>query len=504
MLWSGDYSQCQGCHEVYPYATDVCPCCHGRCQTYVSAESGKFGGNRRFELIGEQRHVLTLPPRGAVLIKGGAGSGKTLVSVKRAEYLTRNYSDMFQRSRVAIFTYNKELVLEIQNLVSDKTIGVYNIDSWVYRLLAGSGVRLGMIKDSDLRECRSAAVANAFSGIRDRAIAKKSDDFYAAEICWLKGRRISTLDVYRKTKRTGRGTEDRVTAVDREYLWRMFEEYNRLLSARGIRDWEDRVLDALKIVERNDYRPPYTHIVIDEAQDFTFAKIALIRRLISPQTESLTIVADSAQQIYQSGFSWSDLGIRVVGQGRSVEFKRNYRNTRQISEAAYSLMAHEKDCADFTRMENAHQEGAKPLIVTGRASRCEELLVDMLRAVPRNEDAVVALPSHKMIFQMETLLGNAGISVTKSASERGVAGSVRLSTYHALKGLQFANVFLWSATDQYFPTKGVEPEEVSKARKLLYVAMTRATRSLSIFAGERPSNLIAEIDSSAVEFKRMS
>ena len=44
---------------------------------------------------------------GPQLIIAGAGSGKTLVAVKRAEYLTKNYSDMFQRANVAIFAYNK-------------------------------------------------------------------------------------------------------------------------------------------------------------------------------------------------------------------------------------------------------------------------------------------------------------------------------------------------------------------------------------------------------------
>lgn len=502
MTWSGDYSQCVGCQEVYPYATDKCPCCRSECRTYVTAESNGFDSRRRFELIGEQKQVLTLPPRGAVLIKGGAGSGKTLVSVKRAEYLTKNYSDLFQRSKTAIFTYNKELAFEIQNLVSDKTIGVYNIDSWVYRFLSANGLRPAMFKAADLRECRVAAAQSAFASVRERAIAKKTDDFYAAEIAWLKGRRISSLDVYKKTKRTGRGTEDRVTAVDRECLWQMFVEYNGGLAKRGIRDWEDRVLDALQIVEQEGFRPPFTHVVVDEAQDFTFAKIALIRRLVSSSTESITIVADSAQQIYQSGFSWADLGIRVVG--RSVEFRRNYRNTRQISEAAYSLMSHDADDSDYTKMECAQKEGDRPLVVRGSELESGKALVEMIRRLPKEEDSVVAVPTHQMIFNLESMLVNSGIKVLKSVSEKCEACCVRLSTYHALKGLQFDHVFLWAASERNFPTIAREPDEVSKSRKLLYVAMTRATRRLVIFTSCMPSKLIEEIEPSLLEFKALT
>lgn len=502
MTWTGDYSQCHNCKEVYPFAITECPCCHSSCSTYIVQASNGFPGSRRFELLGEQKQVLTLPPKGAVLIKGGAGSGKTLVAVKRAEYLTSNYSDMFQRANVAIFAYNKELVREIENLVSDRSVQIFNIDAWVYRLLRSNGARLTVLNDTELRAFRTEAKQRAFADISTRAIAKKTDEFYEAEIKWLKGRRITTLEQYKSTKRTGRGTEDRVTSGDREYLWRMHEGYNSLLRLHGIRDWEDRVIDALAIVERPSFRPPYTHIVIDEAQDFSFAKIALVRHLVSPQTESITIVADSAQQIYQSGFSWSELGIKVVG--RSVEFKRNYRNTRQISEAAYSLIAHEKDDGDFTRMENAVQEGSKPLVVQGDEIWNERVLLTALKSFPQTEDAVLAVPTRKMFPHMEEILQSAGIKITKSASDAKTSGSVRLSTFHALKGLQFMHVFLWGVTDKYFPTVNVDPDEVSKSRKLLYVAMTRAMQKLTIFTTPQPAQMIAEIDPSKINFKIMT
>lgn len=501
MIWSGDYSQCLGCREVYPFATAECPCCHSVCVPYAVQSADAFPGSRRFELIGEQKQVLSLPPKGAVLIKGGAGSGKTLVAVKRAEYLMSHFSDLFQRANVAIFAYNKELVREIGNLVSDGGVRIFNIDAWVFSLLSRNGAELAPLKESELRELRSQARRQAFAGLPPRAIADKPDDFYDAEIKWIKGRRISSLGQYKATRRTGRGTEDRVTAADRDYLWRMFAEYNRLLGQRGIRDWEDRVLDALAIVERPDFRPPFTHVVIDEAQDFSFAKIALVRGLVSPRTDSITIVADSAQQIYQSGFSWSDLGLRVVG--RSVEFKRNYRNTRQISEAAYSLISHERDDADFTRMESAVLEGPKPVIAVGDSAWSERLLLAALKAFPRTEDAVLAVPTRKLIPAMEELPSSAGIKVTKSAAEPKTSGSVRLSTFHALKGLQFMHVFLWGVSARHFPTANATPGELSKSRKLLYVAMTRAIRELAIFTGDQPARLVEEINPSKVEFKIM-
>ena len=40
----------------------------------------------------------------------------------------------------------------------------------------------------------------------------------------------------------------------------------------------------------------------------------------------------------------------VVG-GRTIEFKKNYRNTRAISEAAQSLLSHDPDPSEFTEVE---------------------------------------------------------------------------------------------------------------------------------------------------------
>ena len=65
------------------------------------------------------------------------------------------------------------------------------------------------------------------------------------------------------------------------------------------------------------------------------------------------------------------------------------------------------------------------------------------------------------------------------------------------------HVFLWGVTDKYFPTVNVDPDEVSKSRKLLYVAMTRAMQKLTIFTTPQPAQMIAEIDPSKINFKIM-
>ena len=84
-------------------------------------------------LKGEQKKVYCLPSNGPVLVKGSAGSGKTLVAIARARYL-RNLTqqDMFSRNvRIAFFTYDKSLRDEVVTYFNDPKIYVNNIGSWV-------------------------------------------------------------------------------------------------------------------------------------------------------------------------------------------------------------------------------------------------------------------------------------------------------------------------------------------------------------------------------------
>ena len=445
-----------------------------RCQTIVAAPP------RRYTLSGAQREVMRMSANGAVLIKGGAGSGKTLVSVKRAEYLMNTQSDMFRASKVAIFAYNRELIYTIKDMVGDSSgIDVMGLDAWVYDFLSNMhGRPMPFVNNRAIRQALRDAKRAAFGFGSSKSIAKKSDDFYQAEISWIKGWRITSWEQYRDKPRTGRGREDRVTGEDRQLLWRMFSAYNDCLRRQNELDWDDRVLEALKYVEADGFEPIYTHMVVDEAQDLSYARILLLRHLVSRETNSITLVADSAQRIYHSGFTWREVGINVVG-ARSRELNQNYRNTRQIAAVANSLISHAADQDELTQMLPTDRGGPKPVVYAGSEGWCKNKLLSALSQFPKNARVAILLHHHTDIKQCSEFLRARGYSVettgkvhARSSNDRPV---IRLVTYYSVKGQEFQHVLLWGVDEGMIPLPNSDDYDLEKQRKLFYVAITRAS-----------------------------
>lgn len=306
---------------------------------------------------------------------------------------------------------------------------------------------------------------------------------------------------------------DRVTKLDKEIIWEVFEKYNQELKRQGKVDFDDYAILALNKIENNpNFIPPYSHIIIDEAQDLNKAQILTISKLVDEQTNSLSIIADAAQRIFKSGFIWSEVGINVRG-GRTIEFKKNYRNSVHIARAALSLLEKEQDKSEFTTVETALKGGEKPKIgyfpnfIEQMKSIDEQL--KSLKSIDKLQNTVILHRSTSGVNSIKTYLDGNGYSTELVKSNLPVnygSDSIKICTMSSVKGLEFNNVFILDLNEDIipYPPGFIEIDDefhISTERRLLYTCMTRARNTLFLFSSDiqNPSRYLKEIDASLLE-----
>ncbi|MFZ1765406.1 MAG: NERD domain-containing protein, partial [Candidatus Nitrotoga sp.] len=106
--------------------------------------------------------------------------------------------------------------------------------------------------------------------------------------------------------------------------------------------WERQVAAVILGCEKG--RVPlaqYAAVLIDEGHDFKPEWFKLLVQIIDPETNSLLLMYDDAQNIYSGSkrrvFTWSSVGINASG--RSTILKVNYRNTVEALDFSYQFVS---------------------------------------------------------------------------------------------------------------------------------------------------------------------
>lgn len=492
---------------------------------------------KRITLKGEQKKVLFLPSKNPIQIKGVAGSGKTTVALYRAKHLLETERNLFSDTNIVIFTYNRTLAEYIEavrpyisggyqkdsNEIKPRSpdglnIKVINFHRWAYSFIERNGVSLRYetfengFKETVWKTINEREQTNIIEDVKRKFFVKdfssKPTKFFQEEIKWMKGKMFKTKDEYLEAKRVGRGTSDRVTMEAKEVIWDIYTEYGKELKSRDKVDFDDYALLALNIIEKsNNFIPPFSHIIVDEAQDLNKAQILTLSKLVSNDTNSLTIIADAAQRIYKSGFNWNEVGINVRG-GRTVEFKKNYRNSIHIANAALSLLENETDKSDFTDVETAINRGDKPKIgyFEDRDDQFEYILGELaeLKKSDSLKSTVILHRTNTGVNEVKSFLENKGYGTEYVRANQKVnydSESIKICTMSSIKGLEFANVFIIDLNDDILPLPtgfADSDDEFHKSteRRLLYTAMTRAENKLYLLSCDEPSVFLEEIEES--------
>lgn len=232
----------------------------------------------------------------------------------------------------------------------------------------------------------------------------------------------------------------------------------------------------------------YDAVMIDEGHDFRPEWFKLVVQMVNPHTNSLLVLYDDAQSIYDTRkkgkFSFKSVGVQA--QGRTTILKVNYRNTQEILEFAASfarqlLTQEDADEDGIPRIApvSAGRRGAKPLLIKLPTLRTEaDEIAKRLKEAHENgiawRDMAVLYWDSKDKDELFLALKAQHIYVAgkKNITFAGDDAKVRFLTMHGSKGLEFPLVAIMGS-------RIIEKAQSdADAAKLLYVAMTRATSQL--------------------------
>ena len=252
----------------------------------------------------------------------------------------------------------------------------------------------------------------------------------------------------------------------------------------------DRVIRA---VERGQIpAAQYDAILIDEGHDFRPEWFKLVVQMVDPKTNSLLVLYDDAQSIYgdekQKKFSFKSVGIQA--KGRTTILRINYRNTdailrfaRDVAQSILTPSEADDDGVPLLMPQGAGRAGAAPQVINLPSLKEEaEFVVKRLKdahraGTPWREMAVIYREYERDAKLIRKLLPAHGIPLVyfKDATYAADEDKVTLITMHSCKGLEYPLVVIPGA-DRIKSAGELSPHEA----KLLYVAMTRATRELVV------------------------
>ena len=467
----------------------------------------------RIWLHPDQRKFAYKDYNGPAMVRGGAGTGKTVVAMHRAKYLADQLTADPQNAgqKILITTYTTTLAKDIENNLktlcpeyvsgSAPRIEVINLDRWAVQYLKK--------KQFNRRVVSTAADEQHIEGLWDEVFESLilpsglSEAFIKAE--WeqiIQAKGIDDLADYIRASRVGRGTP--LNRAKRKTLWNYFALFRAKLIQSGLVERDDVYREAIPLLRAEPGKLGYYSVIVDEAQDMGEQAFRLIRSII-PEAQnndknSIFIVGDAHQRIYNRRASMSSCGINIIG--RSRKLRLNYRTTHEIRTWAVAVLkgisVDDLDQGKDSLDGYVSLARGMPPQLNGYGTDSEELaaLAQWIDELPSDKiaDNEIGILCHtnKQLQLVEDCFSTRGISTLKlstdKADERGKPG-VRLCTMHRAKGLEFKAVAIPFMSNNQFPPKWLLDKAIDEADKedmegqlksLLHVAATRAIGHLRV------------------------
>lgn len=460
----------------------------------------------------------------ALLVLAGAGSGKTSVLVARAGWLLARKEAA--ADQILLLAFGRKAAEEMDERIQQR-LHTDAITARTFHALALHIIQQGSKKVPLVSKLENDAAARykLFTDCwqqqcqEKKAQAKGWRLWLQEELGWEVGednfwndakilkRMGSRLDRWVSLMRMHGGTQAEMIDSAPEEVRELFSKRVKLmapllkawkaaLKEEGAVDFSGLIHQAINVLEKGRFVSPWKHILVDEFQDISPQRAALLAALRKQNSQTtLFAVGDDWQAIYR--FSGAQLSLTTAfshyfGEGENCALDTTYRFNGRIGQIANGFI-----------QQNPHQL-AKPLnsltpgdkkAVTLLADDQLDALFDKLSGYVTAEQRILVLARYHHLKP----------SALEKAATRWPKLNIDFMTIHASKGQQADYVIVLGLQEGQdgFPAPAresimerallPEPEAFADAeeRRLLYVAMTRARhRVWLMFNKAQPSPFV--------------
>ncbi|MEX9822754.1 DNA helicase IV [Raoultella planticola] len=464
----------------------------------------------------------------ALLVLAGAGSGKTSVLVARAGWLLTRVEAA--ADQILLLAFGRQAAQEMDERIRER-LGSEEITARTFHSLALHIIQQGSKKVPTISKLESDSTARQTLLLKNwrqqcqekKAQAKGWRQWLEEEMGWqvpdgefwqdkkIQRRMASRLDRWVSLMRMHGGSQAEMIAGAPEEVRDLFGKRVKLMAPllkawktalkdEGAVDFSGLIHQAINILDKGRFVSPWKHILVDEFQDISPQRAALLAALRRQNTQAtLFAVGDDWQAIYR--FSGAQLSLTTAfnhyfGEGDCCALDTTYRFNGRIGEVANGFI--QQNPHQLSKPLNSLTAGDKKAVTLLADDKLDDLL-DKLSGYAKPEQRILLLARYHHL-KPEAL---------EKAATRWPHLQLDFMTIHASKGQQADYVIVLGLQDgdDAFPAPAREsimeqallpqPEDFPDAeeRRLLYVAITRARlRVWLLFNKARPSPFVEMLE----------
>lgn len=460
----------------------------------------------------------------SLLVLAGAGSGKTSVLVARAGWLLQRGEA--SEEQILLLAFGRKAAQEMDQRIAER-LNTDAISARTFHSLALHIIQQGSKKvpqvsalESDTSARHQLLIESWQQQCREKkAQAKGWREWLRDELQWevpegeywkderLAKRLASRLDRWLGLMRMHGGSQAEMIAAAPEEIRDLFAKRVKLmapllkswktaLKAEEAVDFSGLIHQAINVLEKGRFISPWKHILVDEFQDISPQRAALLAALRKQNSHtSLYAVGDDWQAIYR--FSGAEMSLTTAfahhfGDADQCALDTTYRFNDRIGEIANLFV--QQNPHQLAKPLNSLSKGDKKSVTLLADDQLEALLDKMSGYVNPQQRILVLARYHHL-----------RPAILEKAATRWPKLAIDFMTIHASKGQQADYVVVLGLQQgkDGFPAVAREsvmeeallpqPEDYPDAeeRRLLYVAITRARhRVWLLFNKQEPSSFV--------------